>query len=528
MRAQVREQDVADTPVWRFSSSGRWFRLLALVLAVVLTATACSGNDGDDTESAGSSADAGSDESFETSGDEESEDSGDFEVEEEAMEDEEAMEEDFDAPAAGEPDADAPTEGSASDGEAGGDGSLGAGGTRVTPTAADLGRKLIFTAFVQVEVDDVAAASAEATTIVESMGGFLFGQNTVGGAQASSELIFKVLPDDFNRALEALGTVGELRNQSVSTDDVTERIVDLGSRIEVAELGVTRLREALSGSETLEDYAELERLLLDRESDLEVMRGQLRTLQDRVDLATITLTLTQDRVENQLLVDVSSYEGHNSGVSCPGQGSSVEAGSEVTVCFDVINNGDQTLTNIQIVDTVLEIGPDNQGDLLPVFGEIDLLPPGQSALVAFEIRPERDLRLRTTATAIPTDGVTNEQAGPSVSTQVNYEVRTFESDDPPGFGDGLSVGADILRGLWIALTVTLGFLLLPLLVLGPIVWLLWLLWRRVLKPRSDARRSARRPPPPGAFGGQTGGEVPPPPPPAAEPGEGVTVGGPES
>jgi hypothetical protein len=484
-----------------------------LALVMVFVATACGGDDSD-AESAGSVADAA----------ETSEESGDFEVEdsidEEAM-DEDAMEEDVPAGAPQSEDAVAPSADSASEGEAGGDGSLGAGGTRVTPTAADLGRKLIFTAFVQVEVDDVAAASAEATTIVENMGGFLFGQNTVGGAQASSELIFKVLPDDFNRALEALGTVGELRNQSVSTDDVTERIVDLGSRIEVAELGVARLREALSGSETLEDYAELERLLLDRESDLEVMRGQLRTLQDRVDLATITLTLTQDRVENQLLVDVSSYEGHNGGTACPGQGSSVEAGSEVTVCFDVINNGDQTLTNIQIIDTVLEIGPDNQDDLLPVFGEIDQLPPGQSALVAFEIRPERDLRLRTTATAIPTDGQTNEQAGPSVSTQVNYEVRTFESDDPPGFGDGLSVGADILRGLWIALTVTLGFLLLPLLVLGPICWLLWLLWRRVLKPRSDARREARRPPPPApmessaaASAPMEGGAVPPPPPPA--------------
>ncbi len=514
MRAQVREYGATDAPTDRSGRARRWLQLLALVLVVVLTAAACGADS--DTEAAGISDDADSaGDSFEESAEE------DFEVE---AAEEEAMEEETPATAVeGGVDSDRPADEPSSDGESGADDSLGAGGTRVTPTAADLGRKLIFTAFVQVEVDDVASASAEATTIVENMGGFLFGQNTVGGTQASSELIFKVLPDDFNRVLEALGSVGELRNQSVSTDDVTERIVDLGSRIEVAELGVTRLREALSGSETLEDYAELERLLLDRESDLEVMRGQLRTLQDRVDLATITLTLTQDRVENQLLVEVSSYEGHNAGISCPGQGSSVEAGSEVTVCFDVINNGDQTLTNIQIIDTVLEIGTDNQGELLPVFGEIDQLPPGQSALVAFEIRPERDLRLRTTATAIPTDGVTNEQAGPSVSTQVNYEVRTFESDDPPGFGDGLSVGADILRGLWIALTVTLGFLLLPLLVFGPICWLLWLVWRRVFKPRRDARRAANRPPPPGPIGG--GSATPPPPPPADA---GVTIGGPES
>ena len=65
---------------------------------------------------------------------------------------------------------------------------LGSGGATVTPTAADLGRKLIFTAYLTVGVDDVAAAGAEATEIIQGMGGFLFGQNTQGGAEPVSEL----------------------------------------------------------------------------------------------------------------------------------------------------------------------------------------------------------------------------------------------------------------------------------------------------------------------------------------------------
>ncbi len=492
-------------------------RLLVLLGALLLAAAACSGDDDDsasETEAASVDADmAGGEDAERNAGGVEAGEPAPATTAAESFdgaEDEAAMEE-GDAMADGDLDAEAPTP---ADGSA--DNPLGAGGTSVTPTAADLGRKLIFTAFVTVGVDDVAAASAEATSIIEGMGGFLFGQETTGGPQASSQLTFKVLPDDFNRALEQLGAVGELRNQSVTTDDVTERIVDLESRIQVAELGVERLRAALEAAPSLEDYAEIERLLLDRESNLEVMRGQLRTLEDRVDLATITLLLTQDRVDNAIELRVSTYDGHDTGASCPGQDQgAIEAGSKTTVCFDIINQGDQTLTDITLTDTVLEI--DGETELIEVFGSLDELAPGQAVLVATEIEPERDLRLRTRVTAVPTDGVSPEQVGPSVSTQVAYEIRVFEADRPPGFSDGFSTAVAILGGLWTALVVVLGFLV-PLLILVPLLVLLWIGVRALLR-----RRPARPTPPGGPWGGNQ-----PPPPPSAGPQPAAAVAAPAS
>ena len=488
-------------------------RLLVMVAALLLVA-ACSS---DDAETSDTATDAASFEQAEDSQGGESDDlagdgvaAADSAADDTAASDgdDEAAMEEGDAVADGGADVEAPRPAAESD-----ENPLGAGGTRVTPTAADLGRKLIFTAFVTVGVDDVAAASAEATSIIEGMGGFLFGQETTGGPEASSQLTFKVLPEDFNRALEQLGSVGELRNQTVTTDDVTERIVDLESRIQVAELGVARLRAALEAAPSLEDYAEIERLLLDRESDLEVMRGQLRTLEDRVDLATITLLLTQDRVDNAIELRISTYDGHDGGASCPGQDqNSIEAGTKITVCFDVINQGDQTLTDITLTDTVLEI--DAETELIGVFGSLDELAPGQSALVAKEIEPERDLRLRTRVTAIPTDGVSAEQAGPSVSTQVGYEIRTFEPDRPPGFGDGFSTAVSILSGLWTALIVVIGFLI-PLLILVPLLVLAWLGVRALLR-----RRPTKPTPPSGPWGGT---QPPPPPSPGPQPAEAEAV-----
>jgi hypothetical protein len=369
--------------------------------------------------------------------------------------------------------ADSAPEESASDDEQGGgdEDSLGNGG--ITPVAlpTQIGRDIIFTADMTVAVTDVAAAGEEATREIQALGGFLFGQRTTGAPEPSSVLTFKVQPEDFQAALSALGSIGDIRTQNVSANDVTERIVDIESRIATATASVDRLRGLLSEATDIEVIVALEGELLARETELETLRGSLRTLQDQVALATIVLTLTEAASRPELAVNVSAYPSHDSGASCPGDGDlEVETGTETTVCFEITNTGDTWLANFELRDPVLDVELD---DLVVVFGDPgDALEPGDSLILAAEIIPERDLRARTTVTAQAVDEDGTALGGRPVSQTVPLFVNTVDPGGIPTFTEGLQVSWELLVKLGQTIVLVLGALI-PFFWVPLIAWLVW-------------------------------------------------------
>jgi hypothetical protein len=343
----------------------------------------------------------------------------------------------------------------------------------VTPVVAqvDTGRDIIYVAEVTVAVTDVAAATAKATQAIQSLGGLIFGQQTTG-TPPQSTLIFKILPEDFQTALDRLGSLGELRNQNITADDVTERVVDLQSRIATAEASVARLRELLLAAADIDNIVALENQLLQRETELETLRGQLRTLESQVAYATIYLTITEAASQPAIRVGVTTYPGHDEGAACPGtDGLVVDRDAEITYCFEIVNVGDTDLTDIALRDVILDIELD---DLVPVLGNPeDTLEPGQSIVLAGELVAERRLKTQTNVTAVALDKDGNPLDRP-VSNKNSIETMVVDPEGIPGFTDGIESSWRLLLdgGRW-------GILLVGVII--PFVWiplLLWWLWRR--------------------------------------------------
>ncbi|HEY5578132.1 MAG TPA: DUF4349 domain-containing protein [Acidimicrobiia bacterium] len=339
----------------------------------------------------------------------------------------------------------------------------------------DLGRDIIFTADLTVAVTDVTGAGEEAIREIQSLGGFLFGQHTTGSPQPTSVLTFKVQPDDFQEALRRLGAIGEIRTQNVSADDVTERIVDLESRINTAAASVDRLRALLAQATDIKTIVELERELLARETELEVLRGSLRTLQDQVALATIVLTLTEAASRPELEVEASAYPAHDGGLSCPGAGElTVEEDTEATVCLEITNVGDTWLADFEVRDPVLNVELD---DMIVVFGDpTKPIEPGESVLLALEILPSRDLRTRTTVTATPVDEEGEAIPGRPASSTVSLFIDAVDPSGIPTFREGLETSWDLLLQLGQLIVLFAGALI-PFVWVPLLVWFGWRLWR---------------------------------------------------
>lgn len=437
-------------------------RLLSLFLAFTLVLAACSGGD-DSTDSA--------------SGDTESFDGGDDaavaveEMESEAMEETAADEVSADAEARG-------LEG------AGSGGLSDAAGLPVV----DTGRDIIFTATVGVEVEDVVVAGQEASTAISGLGGVLFGQVTTSQGVPRSTLTFKVPPAQFQTALTRLGDIGFLRDQVITADDVTERVVDLESQIITAQLSVDRLRGFLEQATTLTEIADLEQQLLTRETSLEQLRGQLRTIEGQVSLATITVTFTQKLPGPELTVEQTAYLGHDDGTTCPGLDElDGDEGELITVCIRITNSGDTILDDLDIRDEGLGLEID---DFAVVDGSLDQpLAIGASITVVAELEAEpfRDGRAQVTANPVSAGGA--DLLLGRVAGRDDLDLNIAEDTSLPGFLDGLSTGWTAMVQFISVLVLVAGFVL-------PFIWIIPLVWfgRRWLK----KRKAANMPPPPDA------------------------------
>ena len=378
----------------------------------------------------------------------------------------------------------------------------GADAALAAPTAltpADLGRHIVYRATITVQADDVSSASREAVAVVEGFGGIVFAQTTRTEPRPRVEMTFKVLPADFSAVLERLAGVGELVDQSISADDVTERIVDLESRISTAEVSVTRLRKLLEEAVKLSDVAAIERELLDRETTLETLRAQLRTVRGQVDLATITLTIVQSP---DVLADsgilVTGWVSDDAEDPCLGsQHISVEADSTVYFCLEIENTGAAALTDVTVRSRNLRLDTGafelRQGD----FGRIE---PG-GLLVAVLDEPIEDGRLagrvatRGLEVDLEVEAVPVNPAGAALQKVSGFSsvfVDVAPDDSLPGFFDSIGRGTGVLGTIVGIVLVVVGFLVPYLPFVAVIVALIW--WRR--RRRRQRRERAAAPAPP--------------------------------
>jgi len=155
-------------------------------------------------------------------------------------------------------------------------------------------RQVISTASVALEVENVQDRLNQVRAIVESLGGFLENLSLSGSEERQQATVSVRVPQpQFFIAMERITALGKVLSQSVGSEDVTEQFIDLRARLQSAQRQEQSLLSLLLKATSVSDVLTIERELSRIRSEIERFQGQLNFLERRVDLATITISLSQ-------------------------------------------------------------------------------------------------------------------------------------------------------------------------------------------------------------------------------------------
>jgi hypothetical protein len=178
------------------------------------------------------------------------------------------------------------------------DGSAAGGGEGAGPLALDAvavarARDVVRTGSMQLTVDDADATAPDVRRLANDTGGFVADEQ-VRASDDEVDMTLRVPADRFDDLRGAIAQLGDVAEQNVEARDVTPEFVDVESRIASLRASVVRVRGLLSQSGDVAQLALVEGELARREAELEALLGQQRVLRDQVDLATLTVHMSEE------------------------------------------------------------------------------------------------------------------------------------------------------------------------------------------------------------------------------------------
>jgi hypothetical protein len=170
------------------------------------------------------------------------------------------------------------------------------GGTMGAPVPPAMPRKIIYNAQVTLVVESVGSLEQELEKLCTESGGYIAEKTISGSAHEKRQGTWKVrIPSDrFNAFLASVGRLGEMQQNHIDSQDVTQEYYDLEARISNKQQEEKRLQKHLDDSTgKLEDILAVERELSRVRGEVEQMQGRLRYLANQTDLSTVTISASE-------------------------------------------------------------------------------------------------------------------------------------------------------------------------------------------------------------------------------------------
>ena len=160
------------------------------------------------------------------------------------------------------------------------------------------GPLIIRNAALSIIVRDYNGARNEVDRIAKSVNGYI-GDLTASGARGEAPSLrgtLRVPATRLDEAIAALKKLGDVQQESLGSDDVTQQWTDLEARLANARASEARLKDVLQNrTGRLSDVLEVEREIARVRGEIEQMEAQRKSLDSAITYAVIRLELTSER-----------------------------------------------------------------------------------------------------------------------------------------------------------------------------------------------------------------------------------------
>jgi len=154
------------------------------------------------------------------------------------------------------------------------------------------GRMVELQAYLTVQVDEPKSSSSKIIALASSLGGYV-AESSFDDASSSSNLVLRVPQENFTLALKEISTLGKMKAQSISSNDVTEQYVNLQAELDAYKTEEQTLLRILNSSNTVKDALATQDTIRDVQAQINQIEGELRVMERLVAFATLSVQLIQ-------------------------------------------------------------------------------------------------------------------------------------------------------------------------------------------------------------------------------------------
>jgi hypothetical protein len=154
------------------------------------------------------------------------------------------------------------------------------------------GRMVELDGYLTIQVSDLKAATDEAGRLAMSYDGYV-AASSFDDSGSGASITLRVPSDNFSSAMRSLSSLGVVKVQSISSNDVTEQYVNLQAQLDSYMTEEAALLRILNSSKTVTEALDTENAIQSTQAQINNLQGQLRVMQRLVSFGTINIQLTQ-------------------------------------------------------------------------------------------------------------------------------------------------------------------------------------------------------------------------------------------